>query len=417
LGSTALKAPRRLLYKLVGKTVKDIRPLIDSVLPEIIELRHDLHQHPELSYEETRTAAQVIAQLEKIPGIELRSGVAGTGIVAILAGDTDGPCVALRADMDALPIEEQGDKSYRSQVPGKMHACGHDGHTACLVGAARVLGACADELAGPVKFIFQPAEEGGAGGKRMCEEGVLEGPDVAAIFGLHGAPDMQVGQIFLRTGVALASADEFVIEVEGKGAHAAFPHHGIDTVYIAAQIVVALQSIVARNIDPLDSAVVTVGKIEAGTASNIIPQTARLVGTVRALNEETRQQVISRVQQIAEHTATAFSGRAEVTFDEKGYPALYNDARARGVAEEIARENLSGQIEALELEKPIMGAEDFAFYSQRVPAFFFGLGLRDKSANSYPMLHQPNFDFNDNALLYGIQMHVEIARNFAKKWQ
>ncbi len=396
--------------------MRDILPLLADILPEIIALRHDLHQHPELSYEETRTAAQVVTQLEKIPGIELRTGVAGTGIVATLAGDKEGPCVALRADMDALPIAEQGDKSYRSQVSGAMHACGHDGHTACLVGAARVLGACIDELEGPVKFLFQPAEEAGAGGKRMCEEGALAGPDVAAIFGLHGAPNMQVGQISLRTGVALASADEFVIDVEGKGAHAAFPHHGIDTIYIAAQIVVALQSIVARNTDPLDSAVVTIGKIEAGTASNIIPQTARLVGTVRALSEETRQQTIARVRQIAEHTAAAFGGRAEIAFDENGYPALYNDARARGVAEEIVRENLADQIEALELEKPIMGAEDFAFYSQRVPAFFFGLGLRAKGGDAHPMLHQPNFDFNDDALHYGMQMHVELARNFAKKW-
>jgi amidohydrolase len=275
--------------------MREIHSLIDAVLPEIAELRHDLHQHPELGYEETRTAAQVLAQLKNIPGIEVRTGVAGTGMVAVLAGDKTGPCVALRADMDALPMAEQGDKPYRSQVEGKMHACGHDGYTSCLVGAARVLGECADELEGPVKFIFQPAEEGGAGGKRMCQEGALAGPDVAAIFGLHGAPDIQVGQIFLRTGVLSASADQFAIHVEGVGAQAAFPHHGIDTVYIAAQIVVALQSIVARNKDPLDSVVVTIGQIEAGTASNIIPQTARLVGTVRALSEETRQKTIARV--------------------------------------------------------------------------------------------------------------------------
>ena len=228
--------------------MKNIQPLIEDILPEITELRHDLHRHPELGYEEERTAAQVVAHLEKIPGMQLQEGVAGTGIVALLAGDREGPCVALRADMDALPIEEQGDVPYRSQTPGKMHACGHDGHTSCLVGAARVLGECVDELQGPVKFLFQPAEEGGAGGKRMCEEGVLKNPDVAAIYALHGGPRCNVGQILLRTGVALASADEFEIEVEGRGGHAAFPHLGTDTVLIAAQIVVALQSIVARNI-------------------------------------------------------------------------------------------------------------------------------------------------------------------------
>ncbi len=396
--------------------MRDITSLLNEALPELVAFRRDLHQHPELSYREERTAAQVLAQLQKIPGIDLRTGVAGTGIVATLAADRDGPCVALRADMDALPIEEQGTMPYRSQVVGTMHACGHDGHTTCLVGAAQVLAACVDELQGPVKFIFQPAEEGGAGGKRMCEEGALEGPDVAAIFGLHGAPDMEVGQIFLRTGPVLASADEFEIAVEGLGAHAAFPHQGIDTVYIAAQIVVALQTIVARNTDPLDSAVVTVGHIAAGSASNIIPQTARLVGTVRALSEETRQQTMARVRQIAEHTAAAFGGRAEVRFAENGYPATHNDARARAVAEEVVGEALAETITALEREKPIMGAEDFAFYGQRVPAFMFGLGLRPQGASSYPMLHQPDFDFNDDAIAHGVLMHVEIARRFAQKW-
>ena len=318
--------------------------------------------------------------------------------------------------MDALPIEEQSNVPHRSQVAGTMHACGHDGHTTCLVGAAQMLAACVDELQGPVKFIFQPAEEGGAGGKRMCQEGALDGPEVAAIFGLHGAPDMEVGEIFLRTGPVLASADEFEIAVEGLGAHAAFPHQGVDTVYIAAQIVVALQTIVARNTDPLDSVVVTVGHIAAGSASNIIPQTARLVGTVRALSEETRQRTIERVGQIAEHTAAAFGGRAEVRFGEDGYPATHNDARARAVAEQTVRDALADTIRTRELENPIMGAEDFAFYGQRVPAFMFGLGLRPRGASSYPMLHQPDFDFNDDAIAYGVQMHVEIARGFAQKW-
>ena len=396
--------------------MRDLRPLLDKLLPDLVDFRRDLHQHPECSYREERTAARVLERLKEIPDIELRTGVAGTGIVATLAGDKAGPCVALRADMDALPIEEQSSVPHRSQVAGTMHACGHDGHTTCLLGAAQMLAACVDELQGPVKFIFQPAEEGGAGGKRMCQEGALDGPEVAAIFGLHGAPDMEVGEIFLRTGPVLASADEFEIAVEGLGAHAAFPHQGVDTVYIAAQIVVALQTIVARNTDPLDSAVVTVGHIAAGSASNIIPQTAKLVGTVRALSEETRQRTIDRVGQIAEHTAAAFGGRAEVRFGEDGYPATYNDARARAVAEQTVRDALADTIRTRELENPIMGAEDFAFYGQRVPAFMFGLGLRPRGASSYPMLHQPDFDFNDDAIAYGVHMHVEIARGFAQKW-
>ena len=389
---------------------------IENRLDEIVELRRNLHQYPELAYSENRTAETIMEKLENLNDLHLQKGLAGTGIVATLGGDLSGPCLALRADMDALPIREEGEKAYKSKIEGRMHACGHDGHMACLVGAAMVLSDFVDELKGPVKFIFQPAEEGGAGGRRMCEEGVLENPSVDAIFGLHGTPDLRIGQIYLRSGTMLASADEFSIEVEGLGAHAAFPHQGIDSVYVASQIVVALQSIVSRNTDPLDSVVVTIGKISAGSTSNVIPQTAELLGTVRALTQSNREETFSRMKRVVEQTASAYGARARLVIHKDGYPPTVNDSNARSVVEHVVNEVLGKSIDAVELDRPIMGAEDFAFYGQHVPAFFFALGLRDEHMKDYPMLHQPNFDFNDNALFYGIKMHVAIARLFGSFW-
>lgn len=394
--------------------MKDIASLIQAALPDIVALRHDLHQHPELSYEESRTADRIMAYIGGIPGLDIQTGVAGTGIVATLGKDKKGPCVALRADMDALPMQEEADVPYKSQTPGKMHACGHDGHTSCLVGAVRVLAQCADELTGPVKFIFQPAEEGGMGGKRMCEEGALENPDVAAIFGLHGWPQLPLGHIGLRTGGMLASTDSFEIRVTGTGSHAAFPHLGIDPIAIAAHIVVALQSIVSRNTDPLDSAVVTVAQIHAGTAFNIIPPVATLKGTVRALDETVRAQTLMRLTQMATGIAEAMNGQAEVHIAPEGSPAVYNDTMAVEMVKTIVRRAVPN-IETVEV-RPVMGGEDFAFYGARVPSAFFFLGLRPPDEDTYPNLHQPDFDFADAALPVGIRMHVEIARHFASIW-
>ncbi len=326
--------------------MRQLQPLIDPILPELVELRHELHRHPELAYEEIETAARIVAQLQGLPDMELRTGVAGTGVVATLGRQRRGPCVALRADMDALPIQEQGEHAHRSTMPGKMHACGHDGHVTCLVGAARVLAQLGDELAGPVKLLFQPAEEGGAGGKKMCDEGVLDDPPVQAIFGLHGWPDLTQGEIGVRTGGSLASADRLRITVSGVGAHAAYPHQGVDTVLVAAHIIVARQSIASRNTDPLDSVVVTVSQINGGTADNIIPTEVELSGTV-----------------------------------------------------------------PLDIP-PVMGAADFAFYAQRVPASFFALGIRPPGRDSYPVLHQPDFDFHDDSIALGVTMHVELVRRF-----
>lgn len=360
--------------------MRDPQPLIASLLPELVDLRHELHRHPELGYEEHETAARIVSQLEDVPGMELRTGVAGTGIVAILGRGRKGACVALRADMDALPMQELGAHAYRSTVPGKMHACGHDGHVTCLVGAARVLGQLSDELEGPVKFLFQPAEEGGAGGRRMCEEGVLDDPQVDAIFGLHGWPELAQGEIGVCDGAFLANADGLRIAVRGVGAHAAYPHQGVDTVLVAAHIVVALQSIASRNTEPLDSVVVTIAQVHGGTADNIIPGQVQLSGTVRTLNSETRRLTFERIERVAAETARAYGASAEVTIDD-GYPVLENDPAATDYVRRVA----GSTIGTIPVDiNPVMGGEDFAFYAQRVPASFFTLGMRPVERATYP---------------------------------
>ncbi|MEE2659486.1 MAG: M20 family metallopeptidase [Candidatus Latescibacterota bacterium] len=386
--------------------MESIDQLIDYELPGLVELRHQLHKHPELAYEETETARRVVEQLQNLPGMELQTGVAETGVVATLGADRDGPCVALRADMDALPIEEITSRPYRSKVPGKMHACGHDGHVTCLVGAARVLSQLAD-LAGPVRFVFQPAEEGGAGGRRMCEEGVLEDPEVVAIFALHGWPDLEQGQVGLRPGVLLASSDRLTIQVRGGGGHAAFPQHTVDPVLTASHIVVALQSLVSRNTDPLDSVVVTVAQIHGGTADNIIPGEVSLRGTVRTLSSETRNSTFERIRLVSAQTAAAYGAEADVVIDD-GYPMLENDADATTYMDSIV--GRCG-FDAVPIT-PVMGGEDFAFYSQQIPASMVALGVRPAGQEFYPQLHQPDYEFPDEAIAAGVRLHVETARRF-----
>lgn len=386
---------------------------LEEILPQLVELRHAIHQQPELAYEEEQTAARVIGQVRDLPGLELRTGVAGTGIVATLGADRPGPGVALRADMDALAMEERTGAPWASTVPGKMHACGHDGHVTCLVGAARVLASQTEALEGPVKFVFQPAEEGGAGGKRMCEEGALENPDVAAIFGLHGWPGLPQGVVGIRPGAFLASADRFQIDVRGQGAHAAFPHQGEDPILMASHIIVALQSIVSRNVDPLDSAVVTVAQINGGSADNIIPPEVILRGTIRTLNPATRDLVWERIERIAGDTARALGGEATATF-EAGYPVLENDPRAHDLVVRVLDEALP-EVEGRHIA-PVMGAEDFAYYSERVPAMFCALGVVPPGRDTYPKLHQPDYDFPDEAIAHGVRLHVEVVRNFWRLW-
>lgn len=390
----------------------DLSEHIEVILDSVVELRHDLHAHPELGYEEHRTSAQVLKQLEAIPGIDIRTGLAGgTGIVATLRSDLPGPAVALRADMDALPMEDASGQPWASTIPGRAHTCGHDGHTAALVGAAKVLGGIQDQLNRPVKFIFQPAEEGGAGAKRMMEDSALENPRVDVIFGLHGWPELEQGQIGVCDGPMMASANSFEIDIHGQGGHAAMPHQGHDPIVASAQIITALQSLVARTLDPLDSGVVSICKLEGGSTYNVIPDHVKLLGTIRALSEETQEHLFRRIRSISEQIAEALDCRAELKIHD-GYPVTENDTSALEAFKKSCARVLADGESVVDLP-PTMGAEDFSFYGKEVPANFWFLGVKPRGATTQANLHQPAYEFPDVMLEPAIRLHCATVMEFA----
>jgi len=391
-----------------------VKSILSAELPSLIELRRDLHKHPELSYQERRTSQVVQRELAAL-GIEFKAGLArGTGVIGYLPATqpTSRGAVGLRADMDALPIEERTGKPYASCTKGVMHACGHDGHTTILIGAARVLARL--ERPRPVTFIFQPAEEGGGGAEVLCNEGALAGEahgglgsPVETIFGLHGWPSFQLGHVASRPGPLLAATDDFVVTVKGTQSHGAYPHYGHDPIVASAQIITALQTIVSRNVGPLDSVVVSIGAINAGTADNIIPESVRFIGTMRTLSRDMRVLGKKRFYEIVENTAKAMGCAAEIQWHQ-GYPITANDGATTERFFEIARATL-GEDRVETVDQPTMGGEDFSYYGDHAKACFFLLGLRPKGATSCPTLHQPDFDFNDEALAPGIEMMVALA--------
>lgn len=394
-----------------------LKPLIAEVLPGIVELRHQLHENPELGFKEVETAKRVAEILRNLPGFTVRTGVADTGIVALLGAEKSGPCVALRADMDCLPIEEETGLPYSSKKPGLMHACGHDGHTSALVGAATVLSRISDELSGPVKFLFQPAEEGGAGAERMIVEGALENPRPEAIFGLHNHPgaDLNFGDIAFRSGPFMGGGFDFRIDVHGKGGHAAAPHSSIDPIYIGAQILNALQSLASRSTNPIETLVVTVAKFHAGTATNIIPDTACLEGTVRSLQPRLLEQARERIEKISSAVAGAHGGSTEVIF-RPGYPVVLNDPRAAAFVQKTAA-TVAGPEHTRPGCEPLLASEDFSFYQEKCPGCFFFVGSRPADKPKVPMWHQSRFDFNDDILPIAMEMHCELARGFGTSWR
>jgi amidohydrolase len=386
-----------------GQLRSKVENLIDTTLPEIIEVRRDIHRYPELGFEENRTSEKVASWLESL-GIKVKKRVAGTGVIGVLAGSRSAKTIGLRADMDALPIMENTGVPYESTEPGRSHACGHDGHTAILLGTAKVLSALRNELRGNVKFIFQPAEEGGAGGERMCKEGALEEPKVDAIFALHCWPDQSAGAIGVRYGVMLANTDTFEITVLGRGGHAARPHRVIDPIVMAAKIIEGFQTIISRRISALTPAIITVAKIQGGTTHNVIPDSVSLWGTVRTLDEETRERIIVAMKRVLESTAVMFEAPNPRMEIHRGYPATVNDEEMVRLVEKVAKE-LVGEVKLI--NEPSMGGEDFSFYLHQVPGAMFRLGV--SSDNPSPPLHNAAFNFNDDAIRAGILMMTGIV--------
>ena len=365
---------------------------------KIVALRRDIHREPELGFDTEKTAGKVLAALEGLP-LDVETGVAKNGIVATLEGD--GPTVALRADMDALPILEDTGLPFASETEGKMHACGHDGHTSMLVGAAHVLSGMRDRLSGTVKFVFQPAEEGGGGGKVMVDEGVAD--DVSAIFALHLWPGLPFGKVATKAGPIMAAADAFEMEVKASGGHGAMPHLASDAIAIAAQVVTALQTIVSREVDPVEPAVLTVGEIGAGTAFNIIPDKARIGGTVRTLNADLRERIPARIEELARGIAQGMRGDVDLDYT-FSYPVTVNDEAAANLALDVA-EDLFGGESVLELPSPSMGAEDFSYFLERLPGAFIWLGIGEDASG----LHTPKFAFDEEILPRGSALLAALA--------
>jgi amidohydrolase len=380
-------------------------PIVNRVADlhaEITDWRRDFHAHPELQYDVHRTAASVAEKLESFGCDEVVTGIGRTGVVGVIRGRKPGDkVVGLRADMDALPIEEATAVPYKSTVPGKMHACGHDGHTAMLLGAAKYL-ADTRNFAGTAVMIFQPAEEGGAGARAMLRDGLFERFGIQEVFGMHNYPGMPVGEFGIRSGPMMASTDSVVIRIEGKGSHAAWPHFGVDPVLVGAQIVNALQSIVARNVDPLEAAVISICVFQAGQADNVMPQTATLRGTVRTLSPAVRELVKTRVREVVEGTAKLYGAKADLSYN-AGYPVLVNDEARTAFAAEIADE-IAGTDKVDRDTPPLMGAEDFAYMLEERPGAFIYVGNGDSA-----MLHHPAYDFNDDAIPVGTSYWVRLA--------
>src|SRR5947199_5014720 len=369
---------------------------------EITAWRRDIHAHPELLYDVHRTAATVAEKLKRFGCDEVVTGIGRTGVVGVIRGSKgDGRVIGLRADMDALPIQKANDVPYKSTVPGKMHACGHDGHTAMLLGAANYL-AETRNFSGTAVVIFQPAEEGGAGGKAMIQDGLMDRFRIEEVYGMHNFPGLPVGQFAIRPGPLMASADRLTIEIEGKGGHAARPHLSIDTVLVGAQIINQIQSIVARNVDPLQSAVVSICVFQAGKTDNVIPQTALLKGTARSLDPKVRDLLEARLHAVIEGTAALYGATAKLTY-KRDYPVLRNHERETTFAASVAADVVGGSHVNTAMV-PVMGAEDFSFMLEERPGAFIFVG-NGATAN----LHHPAYNFNDEVIPVGTSYWVKLV--------
>ena len=387
---------------------KEILQRCQAQYEDIVAIRRDIHRHPEIGFEVQRTAGIAAAELEKL-GITVRTGVGKTGVVGDLEVPGATRRIALRADMDALPMQEQSNPPYKSIFDGKAHMCGHDAHTAMLIGAARVLNEMKDRLKANVRFIFQPNEENLPGGApAMIEDGVLEGVD--EIFGLHVWPLVDTGKFSICEGPALGQPDTFYITILGKGGHAAVPQITVDPIVIGAQFIANLQSIVARNVDPLDSAVVSVTQFHAGTTHNVIPQSAEIVGTVRTFRKDTQRMIRNQLKNML--AAVTSMHQAEYRFEyDGGYPVTFNHAQSVQKALQATR-TLAGEAHVIYPETPVLGGEDFAFYAEKIPGCFVFLGIRNPAKDIVYMCHDPRFDIDEPAMVQGMALHAMLAMNY-----
>ncbi|MBZ0114088.1 MAG: amidohydrolase [Thermoanaerobaculia bacterium] len=374
-----------------------------AILPWMVNIRRDLHQHPELGLDEHRTSARIQALLDEID-IDYVAGMAQTGVVATLPGPADGRAVALRGDIDALPLQDGKDVSYRSQIAGRMHACGHDVHTTILLGAGRLLKELRHPLSGTVKLLFQPAEETVGGAKMLVEEGALDDPPVDAIFGLHVDAGIEVGGVGLRYGQRNASSDNLAITIHGRSCHGAYPSGGVDAIVAAAQVISALQTVVSRNVDARHAAVVTIGTIAGGTQRNIVCNRVELVGTVRCLDQRTREITLGRVREVAEGVAAGLGARAEVVID-PSYDPLVNDDVTVDVVRGTAT-RLLGEEGIFIVPRANMGVEDFAFYLSKAPGAFYSLGVRNEERGIVHPVHNELFDVDERCLAIGAALQA-----------
>lgn len=392
--------------------IDTLRTDIDEIMPGVVADRRWLHQHPELGMQEYQTAAFVAERLRAMPEIEdIRTGIANTGITALIRGTKIGPqrVALIRADMDALPIIEENDVEYVSLTSGAMHACGHDAHTSMLLGVARMLIDRRDQFSGTVKLLFQPAEEGPGGAKPMIEEGVLENPHVDAVFGQHVAQDLDLGKIEVREGAASANSDRVNAVIQGKGGHGASPHLTVDPVVVAAHIVVALQTLVSREVDPIDPAVLTIGKIAAGEANNVIPDTAELRGTVRTFSKHNRELLARRIQEVIHGVAESFRGSATIEYIFR-YPSVVNDPDLTQLVREVAGDVVGSEnVQTADLS---MGGEDFSYFQQERPGCFFFVGTRNAERGLVWGHHHPRFDIDEDGMSVGIETMTRTVMRY-----
>jgi len=392
---------------------QQIAKATEAIRAKLVEQRRDFHIHPELSNREERTSRIVAERLRALGLDEVKTGVGKYGVVALLKGSKPGPVVAVRADMDALPIQETIDVPYKSQTPGVKHACGHDAHTTIELGVAEVLSKMRDQISGTIKFIFQPAEEGAPQGEEggasfMIKEGALENPRPQAIFGLHTA-GFEVGQIGYHSGSAMASSDKFTITIRGKRSHGAQPQLGVDAIVVAAECVTAIQTIRSRRIDPLEPLVITIGTIKGGDRNNIIAEEVKMEGTMRTLSEEVRTRALELMRQTLGSVTSAYGAKFELSIDDSN-PVTYNDPKLVDQTLPTIR-RIVGEANVV-LQKPFMPAEDFSYYQKVIPGFFYFLGVGNKAKGLMPAWHTADFDVDEESLVVGVKVMSNVLLDY-----